>query len=285
MANVYARKSNRLKASLFDIGFRIAAHAAAQLCHCLGIKTSASAIDRYIRSFDHETFESPRVLGIDDWSMCRGKTFGTLLVDLEKQQPIEVLEGRDASTLASWLQQHPDIEIISRDRSGEYALAVKQGAPQAIEIADRWHLLKNLREMIERYFQANSKAIQLAYEQSLEQKSKVYIPEPSLSSRQDLDKQAKRQQRLERFNDVHTLHKEGMSKSQIAKQVGMARGTVIRYLNSDSFPEQTRASHLGKLKPFVGYLNQRFIEGCHNINQLWREVHEKGYEGKRGRCQ
>jgi len=113
-------------------------------------------------------------------------------------------------------------------------------------------------------------------------KHSIYIPEPSLSSRKEHQKQEKRQLRLERFNEVHKLYKEGLSKSQIAKQVKMSRGTVIKYLESKALPEQqARASKLGKLKPFVKYLNERFIEGCHNINQLWRDIQVMGYEAKR----
>ncbi len=282
VAKAYARKSSRLMKSIKHVGFKVASYAATQLCNCLGIATSATALDRYLRSHELQSFETPRVLGIDDWAMCKGRTYGTLLVDLEKQKPIDILEGRDASVLAEWLKDHPKIEIISRDRSGEYALAVNQGALQAIEIADRWHLLKNLREMIERYFQGNTKTIQLAYQKTLELKGGIHVPEPNLSSRKELEKQEKRQKRLGRFDEVHKLHQQGFSNSQIAKQLGMSRGTVIKYLASKEFPEQqARGSRLGKLKPFIQQLNQRFVEGCHNINQLWCDIQEKGYEGKR----
>jgi len=163
MVKAYARKSTRLMSSLQAIGFKIAAHAAAQLCKYLGIATSASSVNRYLRSYELESFETPRVLGIDDWAMSKGRRYGTLLVDLEKRKPIELIEGRDAEALSSCLKHYPNVEIISRDRSGEYALGVSQAAPEAIEVADRWHLLKNLREMIERYFQSKSKLIEQAF--------------------------------------------------------------------------------------------------------------------------
>ena len=89
------------------------------------------------------------MLGVDDWSLRKGRTYGTLLVDLERRVVVDVLQGRDADTLASWLDEHPGVEVISRDRSGDYALGARRGAPNALQIADRWHLLRNVGEMVE----------------------------------------------------------------------------------------------------------------------------------------
>ncbi len=87
---------------------------------------------------------APTVVGIDDWAWKKGCTYGTLIVDLEQHCPIDLLPDRTADTVAAWLAAHPTIDVIARDRRGSYAEAATVGAPQAIQVADRWHLLHNL---------------------------------------------------------------------------------------------------------------------------------------------
>jgi hypothetical protein len=89
-------------------------------------------------------------LGVDDWAWKKGQTYGTILVDLEQHRIVDLLADRSADTLATWLQAHPGVEIISRDRGGSYAEGARRGAPDAVQVADRWHLLANLREALER---------------------------------------------------------------------------------------------------------------------------------------
>jgi transposase len=103
---------------------------------------------------------TPRVLGVDDWTMKRGQVYSTILVDQEAHQVVDLLPERSAETLERWLRDYPGVEVVTRDRSHEYKVGIDTGVPDAIQIADRWHLLKNLREMLERYLQANYQAFQ-----------------------------------------------------------------------------------------------------------------------------
>ena len=101
----------------------------------------------------------PRFVGIDDWAWRKGRRYGTIVVDLERGDVIDLLPDRDAETVKKWLGDHPGVEIISRDRSSTYAQAATEAAPKARQVADRWHLLKNLREAIERLFERQSDAV------------------------------------------------------------------------------------------------------------------------------
>jgi transposase len=142
----YARMTNRLREALVALGLATSAEVSERLAPSLGMLISAPTLLRRLRVVACPPPQSVRVLGVDDWAWKKGQLYGTLLVDLERRKPIEVLPDRREKTVTAWLQTHPEIEVISRDRGGEYAAAAKKGAPQALQIADKFHLLLNLRE-------------------------------------------------------------------------------------------------------------------------------------------
>jgi transposase len=142
----YARITNRLRDALTALGLATSAEVCTRLAPRLGMQVTAPTLLRVLRTVSCASPTSVRILGVDDWSWKKGQIYGTLLVDLERRRPIELLPDRKEQTLEAWLLIHPEIEVISRDRGGEYAAAARKGAPQAKPIADKFHVLLNLRE-------------------------------------------------------------------------------------------------------------------------------------------
>ena len=157
-----ARTTDRLRQTQTDIGSSLGGEAGSRLAARMGMATSPDTLLRRVKRLKNEPAEPPRVVGIDDWAWRKGQRYGTIVVDLERSDVIDLLPDRDADTVAAWLKAHPGVEVVSRDRSAAYAQAATEGAPQAGQVADRWHLLKNLREAVEQVLERHSAAINAA---------------------------------------------------------------------------------------------------------------------------
>ena len=286
----YSRKTQRLDNKMISIGFATGGNGGAKLCQVLGMSTSPSTLLRLLHGTPSVNFETPRILGIDDWAFRKGHNYGTILIDLEKRIPIDLLPDREVETVKAWLEAHPGIEIISRDRASCYSQAAEQGAPSAIQVADRWHLLKNLGDALRRMLNTHNKEIRLAAKE-IAQKNRDLKKESDKRQKTEAeevkDKENKLHADIEKktryelnFEEVKRLQEAGHSIRSIHRQTGVHRQTIKRYLKYDKYPEkETINSKPSSALPFEAYLRQRWGEGQRGHMQLWREVKEKGYTG------
>jgi transposase len=284
---VYAQRTLRLTTTLHQIGLALGGEAGARLTHRLRMPTSAATLLRILRQQVDAQVGTPRVLGVDDFALRKGKTYGTLLLDLEQHRPIDLLPNRTATTLRHWLQTHRGIEVIVRDRSTEYARGASEGAPTAQQVADRWHLLQNLRQMLERLFTRMTGSLRHLPERAAQSPA----PDGAATTRvvsfwrthgEAASSQARRQQRLQRYTEVQRLRQAGHNILQITRLLGLAAGTVRKYFYAISFPERAqRAPRASMLDPYLPYLHKRQQAGCENAQQLWRELRDQGYPGTR----
>jgi transposase len=288
VAAPYARRTVRLTEVLELVGFVAGGEAGARLLMGLGIATSPDTVLRVLRRAVLPEHQAPEVLGVDDFAFRRGKHYGSILIDLERHSRVDLLPDRTAETLGSWLTEHPGVEVVSRDRGGAYADGSRQGAPDAVQVADRFHLVVNLREMLERFLVRKQSCLRKAAQACLEERA----AEPTVPDAQDAPAvcspltQAEQQQsgrrarRLERFDLVRSMREQGIGINSIARHLRMGRHTVRRFLRAETFPERApRAPRPGILTPYEPYLRQRWSAGCQNAHLLFQEIQAKGFPG------
>jgi len=300
----HARSTTRLTDTHRHLGLALGGEPGARLAAKLGMPTSPDTLLRRVKqgSPNAKPVPAPRVIGVDDWAVRKGHIYGTIIIDLERSEVIELLPGRDGTQLKTWLGEHPEIEVLSRDRWAAYAEAATEAAPQAKQVADRWHLLKNIREALERFLDRQAGKIAAALAEPLQtpaaqtpdrpapQELAPSLPrpappgattgpqaEPALSPAQPRPVTAKQQRRLERYHEVRRRHQRGQSLRGIARAMGRSWGVVRRYARSDHCPDW-RPGRTGPSQA-DGYrerIDTWLTAGHRNVAELHRQLQAEG---------
>jgi transposase len=229
------------------------------------------------------------VLGVDDFALRKRQTYGTVLIDLKRHRPVALLPDRTAETLAHWLQQHPGVQVISRDRAKAYAEGARQGAPGALQVADRFHLLQNLAEALDQVFTTHGKTLD-AVNAALRQQP-VPLPTggvavsvgPSTTVTPAQQRAAQRQDRRQLLHEqVWALHRHGWTLTAIAQHLGLSLRPVQRDLQTPTFPGRKQRSDCGRslLDPYKMTLLERWNAGCHTARRLCEDLRHGGYAGR-----
>ncbi len=272
----YARRTQRQGRALLELVHSSNAESATRVGGFLGYPASPDTLLRYQRQ-EQIRVASPRVLGVDEFALRRGCTYATILVDLERHRPVDILEGKHAEPFIQWLRDRPGVDILTRDRSEAYSLGGRIGAPSAWQVADRFHLVHNVGEALKKLLRSQRWIVP-----ELESESETDPPNP-FSAREPtpqakVRKPTPRKQAL--WEAARQLEGNGYFKSAIARELGINRKTVRKYLSTDHPPiNAPRLSRGTKLTPYISYLRQRWDEGCHNARQLYRELVARGYRG------
>jgi transposase len=265
-----------LRDALQCIGQALGARAGARLAIPLGLLVSPRTLLRLLHALPEPEVPTPRVLGLDDFSRKCRQYFGTALVDLETHRLIDLLPERSGAVVAAWLREHPGVEIVARDRNGSYAQGVRQGAPDALQVADRFHLVDNLVDALERLLLHQSQARERAT-QALAPPAPPSVLAPWQQQAEQVSRR-KLAPKITTYERIWALRAQGYDLAHIARTVGVSRPTVYRYLSLDHPPDIRRhRRRKSQLDPFVPYLQHRWAEGCCNGHQLWREIRAMGY--------
>jgi transposase len=279
----HGRRTCRLNRHLNEIGFALGGNSGAYLAQFLGMPVSPSTMLRIVLASEEPEFSTPRVLGIDDWAFRKGHNYGTIMVDLEKRRPVDLLPDREAKTVEKWLKEHPGVEIISRDRASTYAAGSNSGAPEAIQVVDRWHLLKNLTEALKRMMDKRNQDSRKVAQQIADSHKEESQEEHSGDAVPPTDSEEGSEKSLSKyelqFQEVKKLQEQHLSKREIQRRTGMSRQTISKYFQYEVYPNRTIFDFPSKADPFGAYLRKRWEEGERSIKQLFEEIQPLGFTG------
>jgi transposase len=295
LADRHAQATPRFGQSLIRIGLESGGAPGSRLARKLGIIVSGATVLRRLRSMSLQPTPSPVVIGVDDFALRRGQVYGTLFVDHQTHRVIDIIPDRSRESTTRWLSTHGAISIVTRDRSSLYAKGIRDAHPDAVQVADRWHLLSNAREALIRLLDRHHREINSAQkavakdgataanspQTGNDSTTPAVItepPEPISKARQD--SQARRGRRLLRYQEVLELRKQEMGIREIARELHMGRSTVLKFVRAGGFPEQARRHTQKSIDTFTNQIRAWWWDGgIHNAKELHRRIAALGFTG------
>ena len=234
---------------------------------------------------ESSTVAAVHVAGVDDWAWRKGSNYGTIIVDLERREVVDVLVDRSAATTASWFKDHPDVEVVSRDRAGLYAEAAREGAPQARQVADRFHLLQNFRETIERQLGGYEAPIPASHVNPDDSQATLPLLAQSDCASDAVTQtrvmgRGRRAVRQQLFDEIRALFEGGSSVGEIAHKLGLGRRRVERWVRRIDLPDRNTMTSTPSTPAYFGVLlERRWAEGITKVRHLFAEIRHRGYTG------
>ena len=282
----YGRRTEEVTRLLLAFAQRAGGEAGARLSRAAGVPTSPDTLRRLLRAQPFIVGAAPDELGVDDFAFRRRQRYGLILVDLAVRRPIDVLPDDEAKTLAGWLREHPGAKIVARDRGLPIREGVTLGAPHAVQVADRFHLLRNVVDALDQLQRLRRAASSAAFGQGV-RAPPIAAPDPSPP---DPTPESKPDEPVRSFRAgpdqwerARALRAQGWTIQAIGREISLSPKTVRRLLNRDTPPPQEYMHHRRVprlIEPFLPYLLQRWADGCRNGRQLTRELEQLGYLGK-----
>lgn len=275
-----SRRTSLLGEALTVIAVALAGRAGARMAGRLGMPIGRETLLRLLRGLPDPQIGPVPVLGVDDFALRRGHVYGTVVIDMSSGRPIDLLPDRETATLAAWLRGHPGVEVICRDRAGAYAEAARLGAPGAVQVADRWHLWRNLGQAVEKTV-ATRRAHLATTSFAPGETATACGPTATPPVVQALPEKKIIVRMREQHTAVHDLVGKGRSKAAIGRQLGLHPATVRKLAQAATVEDLTakteQRAHL--VDTHVEYLHRRWNEGERNATGLSREITKLGYQG------
>jgi transposase len=288
----YSRRTKRatriLETFAIELTGRLGSIMSEQLC----LTVSSSTITRIAHSQPLSDIKQPRVLGVDDWAYRKGVSYGTILIDMETSRPIELLPSRDGQVLKNWLLKYNDVRIITRDRASSYANAIFEACPNAVQIADRFHLLMNLSDALDTYFKSISSKIRSLLTAKTNEFLELPDHKPVSETKSKDIKTAtankepiitKVDQRLETFNKVKELQAKGVPIKRISIDLKMSRNTVRSYFSQKELAPRAHPKSTN-FDLFTSHIISRLKTDGYKLKDIYEEIKEMGFNGSRSQA-
>jgi len=250
----------------------------------LHITVSCSTITRIAHSQQLSEIKQPRVLGVDDWAYRKGMSYGTILIDMETSKPIDILPSRESNELKKWLMKYNDVQIVTRDRSSSYSSAIDEACPDAIQVADRFHLLSNLSDALDTYFKSISGTINRLVKAKTSELLNLHEAEHKniLAAKEQIN-DIRIDPRLDRFNKVKELQANGVPILRISKDLGMSRNTVRSYFVQESLSPRSHPKSTN-IELFTNHIVTRLNVRGYKLKDIFEEICELGFNGSRSQA-